>query len=551
MNLRLIAKLLGALLLLQGFFVGLCWGFSLVDNAVWNEKTSHALLYTFIICILVGRGLLALGHDSKAVKSFGEWMVVKFFGFSKTEEISKREALTVVGVGWLIAGAFGALPYLFSDPGLSFPDAVFESISGFTTTGSTVMNDIESFPRSILLWRSMTQWLGGVGILVLFVALLSAIGVGGKSLFSNESSFQRMDSLFGRAHEMALMLTYAYLSLSLICFMGLKGLGMTWFDALNHAMTTVSTGGFSPHNMSIGFYNDWETASEIQLWLSLFMIICSLNFLLVIILTYGVFKDRKVILGRLWDGLKNKVFKKPAGEGVKRYRFSHYWKRIAKEEEAIWHLSIVGICATLFTLGIQLSSGFTTTLGTDICEAIFMVAAISSTTGFGLSDYSQWPLFCQILLVFLMLVGGCAGATAGGMKTGRFKTCVKMGLDEIVKTFRPNLVSKITLNGNPIDARSRRSILIFAFIFTAVFIGSAFVFSLLEMGRGHSLETSFGAILATFPNIGPGFGELGPNDNFSELRGVTKLFLSLVMIVGRLELFAIMIFFSPSFWKRY
>ena len=288
MNLRLIAKLLGALLLLQSVFVGICWGFSLIDSAQYHySPPSEGLLYTFIGGLIFGRFLIHLGHEPQKVRTLKDWLVVNLLGFSSSAEITKREGVAIVGLGWIVAGIYGAIPYVLSEPSLSIPDAIFESISGFTTTGSTIMSDIEVFPRSILLWRAMTQWLGGVGILVLFVALLSTIGVGGKTLFNNESSFQRMDSLFGRAHEMALTLMYTYMTLTLICFVGLKVLGMTWYDAITHTMTTVSTGGFSPHNESLSFVSNWETSEAIQLWISLFMIICSINFLIVIIMTYG------------------------------------------------------------------------------------------------------------------------------------------------------------------------------------------------------------------------------------------------------------------------
>jgi len=556
MNWRLIAKLLGALLMLQSLFVGVCWGVSVVDAYDQSEVSSKALLGSFLFGLILGRILLSVGSETQEVTRWQDWLLVKFLGFSQTGEITKREGVAVVGLGWIVAGLYGAIPYIFAEPGLSVADAIFESVSGFTTTGSTVMADIESYSRSILLWRAMTQWLGGVGILVLFVALLSAIGVGGKMLFSNESSFQRMDSLFSRSHEMALMLMNAYLVLSLICFVGLKVLGMTWFNALTHAMTTVSTGGFSPHNASIGFYRDWETSAGIQLWLSAFMVICSVNFLIGIILTYGAYKDRAAIVGQLkhwFQYIRQRARASEESETVevKKHRFSRYWRRLAQEEEAVWFLWLVFIGTLLFAVGIEMVDSFTGNGWEAICEGLFMVSAIASTTGFGLSDYSQWPVFCQVFLALIMLLGGCAGATAGGMKVGRFKVCLKMSLNEVLKTFRPNVVSKITLNGYSLDAPNRRSIVVFTFLYFFVIVVGAFLFSVMEVGKGYDLETSVGAIFATFPNIGPGFGELGPTDHFGGLRDVTKVFLSLLMILGRLELFAILIFFSPSFWKRY
>ena len=297
MNFRILAKILGALLLLESVAMFLCGMFTFLDTSGLCEWSMDALMKSAGVTAAFGGGLMLLG-------------------WRKIVKIPRREGVVIVGLGWILSGIFGGLPYLLSEPAMLPADALFESVSGFTTTGSTVMTDIESWPRGILMWRSVTQWLGGLGILVLFVALLSYLGVGTKSLFRNESSFQTGEASTARIRDTAISLWRVYLTITAVCIVGLKSMGLSWYNAVSHGFTTVSTGGFSPHNASIGYYSDWENGWAIELWLSLFMLICSVSFLIWVVIV----KKR--------------------------------WKRLRSEEEGKWFFLISFSAAILIAIGI-------------------------------------------------------------------------------------------------------------------------------------------------------------------------------------------------------
>ncbi|MGD7652816.1 MAG: TrkH family potassium uptake protein, partial [Verrucomicrobiales bacterium] len=392
-------------------------------------------------------------------------------------------------------------------------EALFESASGFTTTGSSVFTVIEEWPRGILLWRSATQWLGGIGILVLFVAVLSYLGLDSKSLFHNESSFRGGESGMARIHDTALALVRIYLGISLACATGLHLMGLSWFNAVCHSMTAVSTGGFSPHSKSIGFYSDWGNGWLIELWITIVMFLCSMNFLLYVVILR-----------------KN-------------------WKRFREEEDARWLLGIVAAFILIIAGGRAWhgDASFVSALR----DASFIVVTIVSTTGFGAADYELWPAWCQVMIGLLMLFGGCAGSTAGGAKIGRLIVFMKSAHHEIVRAFRPNQVFRLRVNGNSIgdDARARVMFFLSLYVFIGAF--ATVIIGFLEAGTGISLETCGSAALAALSNIGPGFGDVGPTDNFGHFREATQVFLAWLMILGRLELFALLVLFFPSVWKKY
>ena len=261
MNYKILAKVLGFLLLLLSVTMSTCAVFAKLDPLCTELNATFALFTSAGVTFLAGAILILTG-------------------MGKFDRIPRREGVVIVGLGWVLSTIFGALPYMLCDPHLDWSEALFESASGFTTTGSTVISDLSLWPRGILLWRSATQWLGGIGILVLFVAVLSYLGVASKSLFQNESSFRAGDASTARIRDTALTLLKIYLGLTVACMGGLRLLGLSWFNAVAHAMTTVSTGGFSPHNASVGYYADWGNGWAIELWLSIFMVLCSLNFLI-------------------------------------------------------------------------------------------------------------------------------------------------------------------------------------------------------------------------------------------------------------------------------
>lgn len=496
MNPRLVLHIIGILLLLEAAAMAACGTFALMDVVAGDAVAMVALFQSAGITGVFALAMIGAGGRQRM-----------------KGRIPRREAVIIVGLGWLLSSAFGGLPYLLCPPGLDWAGAFFESASGFTTTGSSVMTDIEVWPRGLLLWRSVTQWLGGIGILVLFVAVLSYLGMSSKSLFQNESSFRSGESGIARIHETSLSLLRIYLTLSATCAIGLRAMGFSWFNAVCHTMAAVSTGGFSTHNKSIGFYSEWPNGWIIEIWIMLFMLLCSLNFLVFVVLLR-----------------KN-------------------WRRFKQEEDAKW---LVGICLVfiLAITGGRVWHGDAEFLQA-LRDASFVVVTIVSTTGFGTADYELWPAWAKVLLAMLMLIGGCAGSTAGGFKISRLLVFLKSARHEIIRAFRPNLVFRLTVNGNTIDDDARARTMFFLTMYFMICVFSTAMVGFMEAGTDISLETCGGAVLAAISNIGPGFGTVGPMENFAHLRDSTQVFLGWLMILGRLELFALLVLFFPSAWRKY
>ncbi len=502
MDVRRLAKVLGGLVILLGGFMLLVSIYAYIDGYLLdpsekNQSASQALLSGAGITLVAGIGLFLVGKNVAT-------------------EFLRREALVTVGLSWFLSAGFAALPYYFysADPEnqLGIAKSFFESMSGLTTTGATIMTDIEAYPRSILLWRAFTQYLGGIGILVLFVSVLSFLGVGGRSMMAQESSLNISESRATKIGETAFNLLKVYLVLSVICFLGLLALGMPAFDAVCHTFTAISTAGFSPKNASIGHYQ----SLGIEIWIALFMLLGSVSFMFYLLL-------------------------------VKRKKDDRDWRRIRSEEEGRDYLIILFAAMVVISLNIM----YTEQIGfwASLRECFFMVVAISSTTGFGTSDYDQWPVASKIILWSLMVIGGCAGSTAGGLKMNRVILFKRLAYKELVQSFRPHQVFKIKLNGVAPDQKVLMQTSMFVAISAMLFGISIVVVGLIEPDL--DFESVVGAVMGSLFNIGPGFGMVGPTDNYGFLNDGTMFFLSILMAMGRLEFFAVLVLFVPALWQKY
>lgn len=490
MDFRVLAKILGVLLCLVALAMGACLGFAFLEDG-WGTESPAIRALEISAGITAGAGALFF-----------------LFGLKARREILRREAIAIVGLAWILSALFGSLPYVFCDPGLSFPKAFFESMSGFTTTGSTAIADLDLYPDSILLWRALTQWLGGIGIVVMFVAVLSFLGVGSRSLMQHESSVNVSEGTRARIQDVAATLLKVYVGLTTACALGLWWLGMTPFDAVTHSFTTIATGGFSTRNASIGHFQ----SLAIEGWMALFMILSSISFMLYVFIARG------------------------------------NWKRLRKEEEARFYLMLLAVV----TLGIGLNlwlSGQAASLPEGLRKCFFTVVSISSTAGFGTEDYDQWPVFSKWLLLILMFMGGCAGATAGGVKINRVILFLKISGQELVKSFRPKQVFALKINGQQMDASTRGQTTFFLILTVCLLTVVTIMLSLFEPAL--DLEASLAAPLAVMFNVGPAMGDLGPTDNFAALRPASLFLLSLLMVLGRLEIFTVLVLFMPSLWRKY
>lgn len=489
MNLRLVSRILGLLLLLLSLFLLICIGYAYLQ-APKESSAIEALGKTVAFLLFTSALLFTLGRNTNT-------------------NLLRKEGIAVVGLSWICCGFAGAMPYYLVDPGLGFTDALFESMSGFTTTGATVITDLDLYPRSILLWRAFTQWLGGLGILVLFVALLSYLGVGSKALFSHESSAQSTQGLQARINEIATRLWQIYVFFTLTCFVGLFLLGMTPFEAITYTMTAISTGGFGVDNTSITAYNN----PAIELWLTLFMAMGSVSFIL-----YAWLLQKK-------------------------------WERWKMEEEARWFLMIILGATLAISADLVFRHPAETPILTALRQSLFHVVSIVTTTGFVAGDYNQWDPFSKFLLLILMCIGGCAGSTAGGLKVGRWILFFKMLRLQIIKAYRPTQVFALRLNGQTIKTPARIQTLFLLVLAGATTMASTIIISLIEPQL--DMESSLSATLACLFNIGPGLAQVGPTENFAFLTAPSKILLSLLMLLGRLEFLAVLVLFSPTLWKAY
>jgi trk system potassium uptake protein TrkH len=433
--------------------------------------------------------------------------ILFFFVFQKTDEkhkFKKRSAFLFVTITWVGATVFGCLPYIFSGVCPSWIDAWFEAASGFTTTGATVISGLDSVPRSILLWRSLSQFLGGMGIIVLSLAVLPILGVGGMDVYRAEAPGPTSDKISSRVGETARALWIVYLLFALVQTLLLWFFGMSPFDAINHALTTMATGGFSTHDSSVGGFD----SPAIDAIITIFMFFAGINFLL---------HYRLLIRGEF---------------------------AMLRDRECRFYF----IITLLAMIMVSLSLWYTTypSLLTAIRYGTFQVSSILSSTGYGSADYLQWGLFSQAILLSLMVIGGCAGSTAGGIKCVRAMMLVKQGYRELNLMIHPKAVMPLKVGKNTVPAQVASSI--FGFFFLYVLLVA--VAGLAVTSSGVDLLTAYSGVVSALSNIGPGFGEIGPALNYAGLPDLAKIILAICMIVGRLEIMTVLVLFTRGFWSH-
>jgi trk system potassium uptake protein TrkH len=488
-NSAIIYKLLSMVLLALAGAFALCAGAGLLMGESIHDDSIQAFGITVVTSICLSALLHMLGRNREA-------------------KLFRREALCAIGLSWILATLVGALPYILTHTGGSIADAIFESASGFTTTGATAYGNFYEFPKSLLIWRSMSQWVGGLGVVVFFVAILSSLGAGAKILFSNESSGTSADFDHGRIQSGAFQLMVFYLGVTFACTIAYKLGGMNWFQAINHSMTTVSTGGFSTEPMSMEQFQ--SPALE---WISIFfMAICGTTFVYIIRLLRGQ---------------------------------THILKQ---NNEVYWFYAIiVGSTLLLMVFLVDLTGQLPD--HNMLRVAAFQSVSIITTTGYSTTNFDLWLPPAKMTLLLIMFVGGCSGSTGGGVKVVRIVIAIRAAMRSITHAFRPNITIPMRMGGQTLNEQAIHSVVLFIILMTALQLMAMLFVSANEPHL--SFMGVFSSVQATLFNIGPGFQEVGPAQNFQFLRSSTKVFLSLLMILGRLELYAVMVLFIPSAWKRF
>jgi len=420
-------------------------------------------------------------------------------------QLGHRDGFLIVALAWVLLSALGAVPFLTTGVIASPVDALFESVSGLTTTGATVLTGLDGLPRAILFWRSMQEWLGGMGLIVLAVAVMPLLGIGGMQLFRAETPGPVKDKLTARVTETAKALWYLYVGMTAVCALAYRLGGMDWFDAVNHAMCTVAIGGFSTHDASFGWFAD----AHLRLIAALFMFLAGINFTLHFAALRGGFSPRAVFAVYLRDD-----------------EFRAY---------ARW-------CGVLLLL--MMASGVAGSARWD--EVLFNTVSIATTTGFAVSDYAAWPAGTMMLFVMAMFVGACAGSTGGGMKVVRVLLLFRQGAREIRRLIHPHAVSPVKVGDQAVDVSVTQTVWGFAVLFVA---GFALIATLLAF-TGVEPVTAVSAAAACITNTGPGFGGVGPASTYAGLPDAAKGILMFGMILGRLEVFTFLVLLTPEFWRK-
>ena len=532
MNWPIVFRMLGYLSLLIGgaMVVTLPWSFPICGQTPQFERAAFfGMLQSIGVSALLGTVFSVAARSGKGT-------------------LLRKEALAVVGLGWILSGILGGLPYLLTPTyrvagvAMSIPDAIFESVSGFTTTGASVLTQLEVvpnvdnevaalageiayIPRSVLFWRSFTHWLGGMGIIVLFVAILGQLGAGGKALMRREVPGPITDNVRPRIRETATLMWTIYLGLSAVMAVILMFQGMDLFESLCHTFGTLATGGFSTRNSSVGSFQ----SPGIEFTIIVFMVAAGTNFNLY----YVLFR------------------KAPDNQQSLKARTTAFFS----DPEYRAYLCIIGFSTVVLTALLVVHQTYGT-IGQGLRHSLFNVVAVMTTTGFGTENFAEWPEFGRTVLLLLMFVGGCSGSTGGGIKVVRFIVLWQVLKLEAERAFRPNLVQPLRIAGKRLDDSIGRDVLVYFCMISVIFTASWAVLMAIEPSSQWQGETSAeklidcaSAVVATLNNIGPGLGICGPHANFTAFAESSKLLLTLLMLLGRLELFAIIVLFIPGFWK--
>jgi len=484
---------MGLLLLFNGLFMLV----AAVVSGIYKDGATLGITLASITSMFIGTFLMFYTRDHK-------------------KEVKRKEGYIIVTFGWIVMSISGMLPYLFSGAIPDVTNAFFETISGYTTTGASILDDIEAMPEGILIWRSITHWIGGMGIIVLAIAILPLLGIGGMQLFSAEAPGPNADKLHPRITDTAKRLWYIYVGYTVAETILLKLAGMSFFDAVNHSLSTLSTGGFSTKNASLAY---WNNSPVIQYIVILFMFLAGSNF----VLSYFAFK------GKIQRVLKDEEFK----------FYSIF----------ILLFSIIAALVIYYQANVPISEYHPKVLGdaeSSFRHSLFQVIAVITTTGFVSADFTNWTPFLTVFFFGLMFLGGSAGSTAGGIKVMRHLLIIKNGLLEFKRTLHINAIIPVRYNDKTIKEHFVYNIIAFFVLYMLLFIIGALVLG----AMGLDFVSAVGGAATSLGNVGPGLGELNPLSNFNGLPALGKWWCGFLMLVGRLELFTVLILFTPYFWKK-
>ncbi|MCQ1530895.1 TrkH family potassium uptake protein [Lutispora saccharofermentans] len=480
MNFKMVLKSLGILLICEAIAITP----SLAVSGIYNDGAMKSFAYTLLMLIAAGLALINLKPQSKSIYA--------------------RDGFAIVGFGWVLVSFFGSLPFYLSGSIPSLVDSFFEAVSGFTTTGASILTEVESLPKSILFWRSFTHWVGGMGVLVLTLAILPSVGAGTLQIMKAESPGPNPGKLVPRVGKTAKILYGIYFVITVVQIIFLIIAGMPVFDACIHTFGTVGTGGFSSKNISVGAYNNVFA----EVIITVFMLMCGANFSLY----YQVIKGN--------------------------------FKALFKDGEFRFYIGVVSLSIILIT--IDLYGNIFSSVGESLRHSSFQVASIITTTGYSSTDFDKWPIFSKLILFFLMFIGGCAGSTGGGIKNIRILLLIKAMKTELMQIIHPRAVYPVRIGGRAVDERTLSEIKSFFFAYIFIFVAASLIVSLDDF----DIVTTLSSVAATLGNIGPGFAVVGPMGNFSAMSVLSKMTLSFAMLIGRLEIYPILLLAMPGFWKK-